>query len=82
MTFDGSIQPLSRKGMDASTSPLQQMSFESSLRFLKEAAINGRKDPLESPSSRIMMGLPCRNGTGAFTLLNDHTTFLKNYIKS
>lgn len=69
MTFDGTFQPLSRKGMEHSSSPLQQMSFESSLQFLRSAAGFGRPDQLNSPSSRLMVGLPVRNGTGAFELL-------------
>lgn len=44
MTFDGRFQPLSRKGMEESASPLQQMSFESSLNFLKNAALQGKKE--------------------------------------
>lgn len=43
MTFDGRYQPLSRKGMEGSASPLQQMSFESSLNFLKNAALEGKR---------------------------------------
>ncbi|XP_017486749.1 PREDICTED: DNA-directed RNA polymerase I subunit RPA1 [Rhagoletis zephyria] len=69
MTFDGTFQPLSRKGMEHSSSPLQQMSFESCLQFLKNASGSGRVDELSSPSSRLMVGLPVRNGTGAFELL-------------
>ncbi|XP_055383331.1 DNA-directed RNA polymerase I subunit RPA1, partial [Condylostylus longicornis] len=72
MTFDGIFKPLSRKGMEFSSSPLQQMSFESSLKFLKDAAISGRTDELNSPSSRLMVGLPVKNGTGSFTLLNKY----------
>ena len=41
MTFDGSFQPMSRKGMENSASPLQQMSFESSLQFLRNATLQG-----------------------------------------
>lgn len=41
MTFDGTFKPLSRTGMDNSASPLQQMSFESSLNFLKNATLQG-----------------------------------------
>lgn len=71
MTFDGTFQPLSRTGMQSSASPLQQMSFEASLNFLKSAAIQGREDSLATPSSRLMVGQPCKTGTGAFTLLID-----------
>ncbi|XP_012272524.1 DNA-directed RNA polymerase I subunit RPA1 [Orussus abietinus] len=69
MTFDGTYQPLSRKGMEDSSSPLQQMSFESSLTFLKNATLQGKQDDLVSPSSRLMLGQPCKAGTGAFSLL-------------
>lgn len=41
MTFDGSVKPMNRKAMETAASPLQQMSFESSLQFLKSATING-----------------------------------------
>lgn len=43
MTFDGTFQPLSRKGMNDSASPLQQMSFESSLNFLRNAILRSEK---------------------------------------
>ncbi|XP_078050348.1 RNA polymerase I subunit RpI1 isoform X2 [Augochlora pura] len=69
MTFDGRFQPLSRKGMEDSASPLQQISFESSLNFLKYATLQGRRDNLVSPSSRLMLGQPCNSGTGACSLL-------------
>ncbi|XP_011494628.1 PREDICTED: DNA-directed RNA polymerase I subunit RPA1 [Ceratosolen solmsi marchali] len=71
MTFEGTFQPLSRKGMEDSTSPLQQMSFESSLNFLKNATLQGKRDNLSSPSSRLMVGQPCKSGTGSFSLLVD-----------
>ncbi|KAL6447903.1 hypothetical protein ACFW04_000166 [Cataglyphis niger] len=69
MTFDGTFQPLSRKGMENSASPLQQISFESSLGFLKSATLQGKKDDISSPSSRLMLGQPCKVGTGAFSIL-------------
>lgn len=81
MTFDGTFQPLSRKGMESSASPLQQMSFESSLVFLKAATIHGRPDSLASPSSRLMVGLPCKSGTGAFSLMNDPNYIFQSMTK-
>lgn len=78
MTFDGTFQPLSRRGIQSSASPLQQMSFESSLQFLKTATIEGRVDHINSPSSCLMVGHPCKSGTGAFSLINDYTFALKN----
>ncbi|XP_026761681.2 DNA-directed RNA polymerase I subunit RPA1 [Galleria mellonella] len=68
MTFNGIFEPMSKKGMESSTSPLQQMSFESSLIFLKDAVLNAKKDNLRSVSSCLMVGQPCRSGTGAFGL--------------
>ncbi|XP_049872941.1 DNA-directed RNA polymerase I subunit RPA1 [Pectinophora gossypiella] len=68
MTYNGIFEPMSRKGMESSTSPLQQMSFESSLIFLKEAVLNAKKDNIRSASSCLMLGQPCRSGTGAFSL--------------
>lgn len=81
MTFEGTIKALSRKGMESSASPLQQMSFESCLRFLKMATISGRNDNLSSPSSSLMVGQPCRSGTGCFDLINDNRIYLKNLMK-
>ncbi|GLV36874.1 Son of sevenless [Carabus blaptoides fortunei] len=68
MTYNGTFEPLSRRGMECNASPLQQMSFESSLTFLKAASIQGKQDSLSSPSSCLMVGKPCTTGTGAFTL--------------
>ncbi|XP_046471345.1 DNA-directed RNA polymerase I subunit RPA1 isoform X1 [Neodiprion pinetum] len=70
MTFDGTFQPLSRKGMENSASPLQQISFESSLTFLKNATLHNKRDDLVSPSSRLIIGQPCKSGTGSFDLMH------------
>lgn len=71
MTSDGTFQPMSRRGMESSASPLQQLSFESALQFLKVATVQGRSDDIDSPSSCLMMGMPCKSGTGAFSLVNN-----------
>ncbi|XP_063994065.1 DNA-directed RNA polymerase I subunit RPA1 [Diachasmimorpha longicaudata] len=81
MTFDGSFQPMSRKGMENSASPLQQMSFESSLMFLKNATLRGKQDDLTSPSSRLMLGQPCKTGTGAFDVFLNMSSAIKS-VKS
>lgn len=52
MTFDGTFQPLSRKGMEDSASPLQQMSFESSLNFLRNATLQGKEVNLNDALGR------------------------------
>ncbi|GBP50286.1 DNA-directed RNA polymerase I subunit RPA1 [Eumeta japonica] len=68
MTYNGRFEPMSRKGMESSSSPLQQMSFESSMTFLKEAVLNAKKDGIRSASSCLILGQPCRSGTGSFGL--------------
>lgn len=80
MTFDGTFQPLSRRGMESSASPLQQISFESSLQFLKNATIEGRVDNISSPSSCLMLGNPCKTGTGAFSLVNNFSFALNKTL--
>lgn len=70
MTSSGVFVPLNRTGMENSVSPMQQMSFESSLAFLKNAIIKGKQDSLQNPSSCLMVGKPCRTGTGCFDLLH------------
>lgn len=70
MTFDGTFQPLNRTGMEGGNSPLQQMSFESSLKFLKSAVLSHRKDKLCSPSARLMVGQPTKCGTAAFQIMH------------
>lgn len=77
MTFDGTFKPLNRKGIESSASPLQQISFESALQFLKNAVVQGRVDSINSPSSCLMVGAPCKTGTGSFGLLNDLSYILQ-----
>lgn len=78
MTFDGTFKPLNRKGIESSASPLQQISFESALQFLKHAVVQGRTDSINSPSSCLMVGQPCKTGTGSFGLVNDLRYLLKH----
>lgn len=42
MTFNGKYEPFSRKTIEDHASPLQQMSFESSVNFLKIAVTRGK----------------------------------------
>merc|ERR1712139_15655 len=68
MTFEGGYRPLNRVGIGGSPSPLLQMSFETTSKFLVDAAMDSSRDTLLSPSARIVLGLPVRSGTGAFQL--------------
>ncbi|XP_041782131.1 DNA-directed RNA polymerase I subunit RPA1 [Anopheles merus] len=79
MTASGRYQAMNRMAMESSVSPLQQISFESSLKFLKEALLKGTNDRLESPSSRLIVGQPCKVGTGSFTL---YSSALKDYAEA
>ena len=69
MTQHGAYRPLNRGGIDSNTSTFQKISFETSMHFLREAALMGDTDSLQSPSSCIVMGKPVNCGTGAFALM-------------
>uniref|UniRef100_A0A914HJX1 DNA-directed RNA polymerase n=1 Tax=Globodera rostochiensis TaxID=31243 RepID=A0A914HJX1_GLORO len=71
MTFTGEVQPFSRGAMADSASPLQKMTFETTVTFMREALISGQFDSLFSPSARLVTGQMVRCGTGAFELLNE-----------
>ncbi|KAF1326351.1 DNA-directed RNA polymerase i subunit rpa1, partial [Globisporangium splendens] len=69
MTAQGGYMPLNRMGMNNKGSSMQQITFETSMKFLTQAALGGLSDNLESPSARIILGQPPRVGTGSFSLL-------------
>ncbi|MCD9640206.1 hypothetical protein HAX54_025388 [Datura stramonium] len=70
MTHTGGYQPMSRHGtISESLSPFLKMSFETASKFIVEAAAHGLTDCLETPSSRICLGLPVKMGTGCFDLM-------------
>ena len=45
------------------------MTFETAIGFLRSAALGGKTDNLESPSSCIVMGKPFAGGTGSFKVM-------------
>ncbi|CAN4109255.1 unnamed protein product [Withania somnifera] len=70
MTHTGGYQPMSRHGsISESQSPFLKMSFETASKFIVEAAAHGLTDYLETPSSRICLGLPVKMGTGCFDIM-------------
>ncbi|KAK0395050.1 hypothetical protein QR680_001087 [Steinernema hermaphroditum] len=85
MTHTGSITPFSRGAMAASSSPLQKMTFETTLTFLRDSLITGDKEKQRSASARIVSGQLIRGGTAAFDLLADTKYILgpakKNSVK-
>jgi DNA-directed RNA polymerase I subunit RPA1 len=68
MTADGQYRPFNRSGIDASPSPIHKMTFETTVNFLRQAALFRDSDPLRNPSARIVLGLPVGVGTGSFQL--------------
>nr|XP_003222392.1 PREDICTED: DNA-directed RNA polymerase I subunit RPA1 [Anolis carolinensis] len=68
MCFEGIYKPLNRHGIQSSSSPLQQMTFETSYKFLKEATMLGSHDELQSPSACLVVGKVVKGGTGLFEL--------------
>lgn len=66
MTYNGIVRGMNRMSMEASASPFQQMSFESTIRYLKSAALLGLRDDIKSPSAALVFGRPTRGGTGLF----------------
>ena len=71
MTSGGGYKSFSRHAMLDSTSPFQQISFETAVEGLKNAVLQGKTDNLQSPSERIIVGLPGMEGTGSFDLVMD-----------
>ena len=69
MTFEGSYKPFNRVAMDTCASPIQQMSFETTMNFIVNASIHGSNDTLKSPSAQIVTGKLVSCGTGSFELL-------------
>ncbi|KAJ0002687.1 hypothetical protein NQD34_007836 [Periophthalmus magnuspinnatus] len=68
MCFEGVYKPLNRHAMQSNSSPLQQMTFETSFKFLKQATMLGTRDELVSPSACLVVGKVVKGGTGIFEL--------------
>ncbi|KAK6027869.1 hypothetical protein OSTOST_06097 [Ostertagia ostertagi] len=46
MTFTGQIAPFNRGAMSSSSSPLQKMTFETTMAFMKESLLHGKRFPV------------------------------------
>uniref|UniRef100_A0A8C9S8L2 DNA-directed RNA polymerase subunit n=1 Tax=Scleropages formosus TaxID=113540 RepID=A0A8C9S8L2_SCLFO len=68
MCFEGVYKPLNRFAIESNSSPLQQMTFETSYKFLKDATMMGSHDKLCSPSACLVVGKVVKGGTGLFDL--------------
>uniref|UniRef100_H3CXM9 DNA-directed RNA polymerase subunit n=1 Tax=Tetraodon nigroviridis TaxID=99883 RepID=H3CXM9_TETNG len=68
MCFEGVYKPLNRHAIRSNSSPLQQMTFETSYKFIKQATMLGSHDRLASPSASLVVGKLVKGGTGLFEL--------------
>uniref|UniRef100_A0A6Q2WWD0 DNA-directed RNA polymerase subunit n=1 Tax=Esox lucius TaxID=8010 RepID=A0A6Q2WWD0_ESOLU len=68
MCFEGVYKPLNRYAIQSNASPFQQMTFETSYKFLKQATMLGSHDKLVSPSACLVAGKVVKGGTGIFDL--------------
>ncbi|ETV70991.1 hypothetical protein H257_13721 [Aphanomyces astaci] len=69
MTHHGDYMPLNRSGMMRKGSSFQQITFETSMKFLTAAATGNLADDMDGPSARLVLGQPVKLGTGSFSLL-------------
>ncbi|KAL8779785.1 MAG: hypothetical protein Q9213_006770 [Squamulea squamosa] len=69
MTRGGGFSPFSRIGMGGAVSPFMKMSYETTLKFVASAVLEGDWDALEGPSARIVAGRVSKVGTGSFDIL-------------
>lgn len=65
MTSSGVIRGMNRQSMQTNASPVQQITFETSMNFIKAATMLGVSDQISSPSARIFVGRPVTAGSGA-----------------
>ncbi|GJD05633.1 DNA-directed RNA polymerase I subunit rpa1 [Galdieria sulphuraria] len=71
MTCQGDYQPFNRRGMEKRCcSTIQKASFETTMKFILDAAFHQQTDNIHSPSSRLAVGRTVGYGTGEgiFTL--------------
>ena len=56
MTQNGKYRPFNRMGMEESSSPLLKMSFETTGKYLADAALNREVDWGSNTSARLVLG--------------------------
>ncbi|MCJ1473648.1 hypothetical protein MMC13_002299 [Lambiella insularis] len=69
MTRGGGFSAFNRTGMQTGVSPFMKMSFETTVKFLRDAMLENDWDDLRGPSARIVVGKSSKVGTGAFDIL-------------
>lgn len=71
VTFGGNIKAMNRNWMKYNASPFLRMTFETSVKFITDAALRCQTDKCKTPSSKIILGQPPLIGTGLCDLLMD-----------
>eukprot|EP00392_Amoebophrya_sp_AT5.2_P014333 g14482.t1 len=71
MTSQGSYRAFSRRGMQDIASPFLQMTYETSMTFANQAALEGMTDSIKSASASIIVGKLPYVGTGCFDVMHD-----------
>ena len=56
ITLQGSINPMSRAGLQYNVSPTLKMSFETTMKFLTDACLFNNYDNLNTPSGKMVVG--------------------------
>lgn len=69
MTCRGTYDAFNRGCIAYNTSPLQKMTFETTMTFLLNSCVTGVADTLTSPSASLVLGTPVTVGTGCFDVL-------------
>ena len=69
MTRAGGYLPFNRTGMGNDTSLFKKMSFETTVSFLKDCALESGREDLTGPSARLTVGKIGSIGTGGFDVL-------------
>ncbi|KAI0564777.1 DNA-directed RNA polymerase [Gracilaria domingensis] len=70
MTATGEYRGFNRRSMSDSPGMFQRVTFETSMKFLQEALLNGVEEFTTNPSSATALGQVYEGGTGGFQLLH------------
>jgi DNA-directed RNA polymerase I subunit RPA1 len=69
VTQSGDWVGMSRHSMKSCASPIQQMSFETTVQFLAQATLHGYGDAMHSPSASLAAGNVIQLGSGICDIL-------------
>ncbi|KRH94704.1 DNA-directed RNA polymerase I largest subunit [Pseudoloma neurophilia] len=71
LLYTGQYSAFNRHKMDGGF--LRKMAFENTYGFLQKSFLFQDEDDLKDPSAQLVMGLPVRNGTGYFDIVDEET---------